>query len=146
MKRNLAIITMVFTLFAFVMPISGQTAKPTFESATGGLQMKVWVMITGEAVKTNDMNTAKPSTKAATGSTYHIMVELKKTNGKVLKDANVSLMTVSPARKNASVELKPMMDQYGSDLILNETGEYEFAILLNAGGADSSTPFKFVVR
>ena len=146
MKRNLAIITMVLTLFAFVMPVSGQTAKPTFESTTAGLQMKVWVMITGGAMKTNDMNSAKPSTEATKGSTYHIMVELRKTDGKVLTDASVSLMTVSPAGKNASVELKPMMDQYGSDLILDEKGEYEFTILLKAGGADSSTPFKFVAK
>lgn len=146
MKRRLAIITTVFTLFAFVMPMFGQSVKPTFESTTGGLQMKVWVMITGGAVKANDMSSAKQSTESTKGSTYHLMVELKKTDGKVLTDASVSLMTVSPAGKNASFELKPMMDQYGSDLILDEKGEYEFTILLKVGGADSSTPFKFVVK
>jgi hypothetical protein len=146
MKRKLAIITTVLTLFAFVMPMSGQAVKPTFEATTAGLQMKVWIMITGGAMKANDMSSAKATSESTKGSTYHIMVELKKTDGKVLTDANVSLMTVSPAGKNMSVELKPMMNQYGSDLVLDEKGEYQLTILLKVGGADSSTPFKFVAK
>jgi hypothetical protein len=73
-------------------------------------------------------------------------MELKKANGKVISDANVSMMAVSPAGKNTSVELKPMKEQYDSDFTLNEKGEYQLTILLKVGGADSSTPFKFVAK
>jgi hypothetical protein len=146
MKRKLAIITTVLTLFAFVIPMSGQSVKPTFEATTSGIQMKVWIMITAGQVKPNDMSAAKATTESTKGSTYHIMVELKKADGKVLTDANVSLMTVSPAGKNASVELKPMMDQYGSDLNFDEKGEYQLTIQLNVGGVPNSTQFKFVAK
>ena len=108
--------------------------------------MKVWIMITGGATKAADMSSAKATSDEQKGSSYHVMVELKKADGKVLTDANASMMTVSPAGKNSSVELKPMMDQYGSDFMLDEKGEYQLTVLLKVGGADSSTPFKFVAK
>jgi hypothetical protein len=92
------------------------------------------------------MNSAKTTSDEQKGGNYHVMVELKKADGKVLTDANVSLMAVSPAGKNSSVELKPMMDQYGRDLILDEKGEYQLTIQLNVGGVPNSTQFKFVAK
>jgi hypothetical protein len=164
MKNRLAIIGTVLTL-ACAMPMFGQAmnkpmakmddqkssmddkaVKPTFEATTAGIQMKVWIMITAGAMKENDMSSAKSTGEGQKGSSYHVMVELKKADGKVLTDANVSMMAVSPAGKNTSVELKPMMDQYGSDFILDEKGEYQLTIQLNVGGVPNSTPFKFVAR
>jgi hypothetical protein len=146
MKRILAIITTVLTLFVFVMPISGQTAKPTFEATTAGIQMKVWIMITGGATKATDLSTAKATSDATKGSTYHVMVELKKADGKLLTDANASMMAVSPTGKNTTVELKPMMEQYGSDFMLTEKGEYELTIQWKVGNVPGSAPFKFEVK
>lgn len=164
MKRKLAVIGAVLT-FACAMPMFGQATnktmakmddqktgmddkavKPTFEATTAGIQMKVWIMITGGATKTTDMSTAKATSDEQKGGNYHVMVELKKADGKVLTDANASMMAVSPAGKNTSIELKPMMDQYGSDFMLDEKGEYQLTIQLNVGGVPSSTPFKFVAK
>jgi len=164
MKKRLAIIGTVLA-FACAIPVLGQATnktmanmdyqkskmddkvvKPTFEATTAGIQMKVWIMITGGATKAADMSSAKATSDEQKGSSYHVMVELKKADGKVLTDANASMMTVSPAGKNSSVELKPMMDQYGSDFMLDEKGEYQLTVLLKVGGADSSTPFKFVAK
>jgi hypothetical protein len=164
MKRKLAIIGMVLT-FACAIPMFGQdmnktitktdnqksgmddkAAKPTFEATTAGIQMKVWIMITAPDPKVTDMSSVKAASDGPKGSTYHVMVELKKADGKVLTDANASMMAVSPTGKNTSVELKPMMDQYGSDFMLNEKGEYELTIQWKVGNVPSSTQFKFVAR
>lgn len=146
MKRKLAIITTALTLLAFVMPLHGQAVKPTFEATTAGIQMKVWIMITAGVTKVTDMSSAKATSTAPKGNTYHVMVELKKADGKVLTDVNASMMAVSPAGKNTSVELKPMMEQYGSDFTLDEKGEYQLTIQLNVGGVPNSTQFKFVAK
>jgi hypothetical protein len=164
MKRKLAIIGTVLS-FACAIPMFGQdmnktmakmddqksgmddkAVKPTFEATTAGIQMKVWIMVTGGTTKVTDMSSAKATSVVSKGSTYHVMVELKKANGKVLTDANASMMVVSPAGKNTSVELKPMMDQYGSDFMLDEKGEYQLTIQLNVGGVPNSTQFKFVAK
>jgi hypothetical protein len=164
MKKRLAIIGTVLT-FVCAMPVFGQATnktmakmddkksslddkavKPTFEATTAGIQMKVWIMITGGAAKATDMSSAKATSDEQKGSTYHVMVELKKADGKVLTDANASMMAVSPAGKNTSVELKPMMDEYGSDFMLDEKGEYQLTIQLNVGGVPNSTQFKFVAK
>ena len=164
MKNKLAIIGTVLTL-ACALPVFGQATnktmakvddqkssmddkavKPTFEATTAGIQMKVWIMITGGATKAADMSSAKATSDEQKGSSYHVMVELKKADGKVLTDANASMMTVSPAGKNSSVELKPMMDQYGSDFMLEEKGEYQLTIQMNVAGVPNSTQFKFIAK
>lgn len=164
MKSKLVIIGTVLT-FACAIPMFGQdmnktlaktdnkksgmedkAAKPTFEATTAGIQLKAWIMITAPEQKATDMSSVKTASDGTKGSTYHVMVELKKADGKVLTDANASMMAVSPTGKNTSVELKPMMDQYGSDFMLNEKGEYELTIQWKVGNTPGSVPFKFEVK
>lgn len=145
MKCKLAIIGTVLT-FALILPVFGQVA-PTFEATTAGIHLKVWITIGTEEIKENDMSSAKASKDATLAKTYHIMVELKNAaSGKEATEATATLMVVSPTGKNTSVELKPMMKQLGSDLTLDEKGEYELTVNVNTGGVTSATPFKFTSK
>jgi len=38
------------------------------------------------------------------------------------------------------------MDQYGSDFMLEEKGEYQLTIQLNVAGVPNSTQFKFIAK
>jgi len=145
MKSKLAIIGTVLT-FALALPIFGQVT-PTFEATTAGIHLKVWITITAEQINENDMSSAKATKNASQSKTYHIMVELKNAGSvKDVTEATATLMLVSPTSKNTSVELKPMMKQFGSDFTLDEKGEYELTVNVNAGGVTSSTPFKFTSK
>lgn len=162
MKGKTAISGIVLA-FAFILPVFGQEnlsntdikksiiedpqVTPTFEATTAGIHLKVWITIGAEEMKENDMSSAKASKDATPGKTYHIMVELKNAkSGKEAIEATATLMVVSPTGKNTSVELKPMMKQFGSDLALDEKGEYELTVNVNAGGVTSATPFKFTSK
>jgi hypothetical protein len=162
MKVKTAILGIVLTI-ALILPVSGQEnlantdmkkgitedkqVAPTFEATTAGIHLKVWITIGSEQMKENDMSSAKASKDATPGKTYHIMVELKNAgSGKEATEATATLMVVSPTGKNTSVELKPMMKQFGSDLALDEKGEYELTVNVNAGGVTSATPFKFTSK
>jgi hypothetical protein len=145
MKRRLAIIGSAL-IFALSLPIFGQVA-PTHEATTAGIKLKVWITIGTEQIKENDMSSAKATKDASLAKTYHIMVELKNaSSGKEATEATATLMIVSPAGKNTSVELKPMMKQFGNDFTLDEKGEYELTVNVNAGGVTSATPFKFTSK
>lgn len=145
MKSKLAIIGTVLTL-ALALPVFGQVA-PTFEATTAGIHLKVWITIGSEQMKENDMSSAKASKDAGLAKTYHIMVELKNAaSGKEPAEATATLMLVSPAGKNTSVQLKPMMKQLGNDFTLEEKGEYELTVNVNAGGVTSASPFKFTSK
>jgi hypothetical protein len=93
------------------------------------------------------MCSAKESKDAAPAKTYHIMIELKDAaSGNEANETTVTLMVVSPTNKNTSVELKPVVKQFGSDLTLSEKGEYELTVNVNVGGVTSATPFKFTSK
>jgi hypothetical protein len=165
MKRKILFFGSVLT-FALCMPMFGQSAtenlaaadiarkdssemapKPTFEATTAGINMKVWVTASESEMKEHDMTSAQATKTEATAESYHVMVELKNSeNGKAVKDATASLMTVSPTSKNATLELKPMANQLGGNLTLNEKGEYLFTVNTNVGGVKNATPFKFTVQ
>jgi hypothetical protein len=165
MKSRLAIIGTVL-IFALALPVFAQVNRdnlasadikkgiiedqqvtPTFEATTAGIHLKVWITIGSEQIKENDMSSAKATKDATPAKTYHIMVELKNaSSGKEQTEATASLMVVSPTNKSASFELKPMMKQLGSDFTLDEKGEYELTINVNAGGVTSATPFKFTSK
>jgi hypothetical protein len=162
MKSKLAILGIGLT-FALASPVFSQEnlanadlkkseikdmqVTPTFEATTAGIHLKVWITIGSEQIKENDMTSATAAKNATQAKTYHIMVELKNAaSGKEETDATATLMVVSPTNKNTSVELKPMMKQLGSDLTLDEMGEYELTVNVNAGGVTSSTPFKFTSK
>lgn len=152
--------------FVLAMPMSGQTvpdnsgnaavtmsssaaaeAPPTFEATTAGIHIKVWVLAKEGEIKDNDMSSAKATKAEASVGSYQIMVELKSTEGgKNVSEATVSLMTISPTSKNSTVELKPIKNQLGCDLTLDEKGEYQFAFNVNSGGATKTTTFKYTVQ
>jgi hypothetical protein len=165
MKNNLAITGALLT-FAFAMPMFGQaaqenlantsvtksettqvSAKPTFEATTAGVHMKVWIMSKEGEMKDNDMSSAKAAKEATPAVSYHVMVELKDAaSGKDVADVTASLMYVSPAGKNSVLELKPMMDQLGGNLTLDEKGEYQFTLNVTSSGAINGTQFKYTVQ
>jgi hypothetical protein len=165
MKNKLAITGVLLTL-AFTMPMFGQaaqenlanvsvtkrdttevSAKPTFEATTAGVHMKVWFMSKEGEMKENDMSSAKATKEATPAVSYHVMVELKDAaSGKDVSDATASLMAVSPAGKNTVLELKPMMDQLGGNLNLDEKGEYQFTLNVTSSGVINGTQFKYTVQ
>jgi hypothetical protein len=175
MKRKLLIFGTVFT-FALVMPMFGQSAKeslanlslnkrdttdlslnkrdsteltatPTFEATTAGVHMKVWITATEGEIKDNDMSSAKATKAETVASSYHVTVELKNAeSGKDVSDATASLMTVSPTNKDATLELKSMMNKFSGNLNFSEKGEYKLTLNIISGGATNATPFKYTVQ
>lgn len=165
MKRKLLIIGTVLA-FALAMPMFGQAdqgnlakvndkkmdmpdmaAKPTFEATTAGIHLKVWITVKEGEIKENDMSSAKATKEVTTASSYHVMVELKNAeSGKDVADVTATLMAVSPTDKNSSIELKPMTNQFGGNLALDEKGEYTLTVNLNVGGVTNATPFKYTVN
>jgi hypothetical protein len=175
MKRKILIFGTVFT-FALSMQMFGQSAKenlanlsvnkrdttdlslnksdttemvaaPTFEATTAGVRMKVWITATEGEIKDNDMSSAKATKAEPVASSYHVTVELKNAeSGKDVSDATASLMTVSPTNKDATLELKSMMNKFSGNLNFSEKGEYKLTLNINSGGATNATPFKYTVQ
>ena len=67
-------------------------------------------------------------------------------SGKDVAEATASIMTISPSSKNATVELKPIKNQLGCNLTLDEKGEYQFTFNINSGGVTNTTTFKYTVQ
>jgi hypothetical protein len=65
---------------------------------------------------------------------------------KGISDATAKVMIVSPSKKHSSVDLKPMMEHFGSGLTLDEKGQYDFTVNVNVGGVTKTTAFKHVVK
>jgi len=165
MKSRLTIIGTVLS-FALAMPILGHTAQdnmanagvsmreaisteapPTFEATTAGVHIKVWVLVKEGEIKDNDMSSAKATKTETSVGSYQIVVELKnEASGKDVAEATASIMTISPSSKNATVELKPIKNQLGCNLTLDEKGEYQFTFNINSGGVTNTTTFKYTVQ
>jgi hypothetical protein len=165
MKSRLAIIGTVLS-FALAIPMFGRStqdnlanagvrmreaisteAPPTFEATTAGVHIKVWVLAKEGEIKDNDMSSAKATKTETSVGSYQIMVELKNAeSGKDIADATASIMTISPSSKNATVELKPIRNQLGCNVTLDEKGEYQFTFNINSGGVTNTTTFKYTVQ
>jgi hypothetical protein len=165
MKSRLAIIGTVLS-FALAMPMSGKTvqdnlananiavrasaateAPPTFEATTAGVHIKVWVSTKEGEIKDNDMSSAKATKTEPSVGSYQIMVELKNAeSGKDIGEVTASIMTISPTNKNSTVELKPVKNQIGCNVTLDEKGEYQFTFNINSGGVTNTTTFKYTVQ
>jgi hypothetical protein len=165
MKNKLAILGGVLS-FALAIPMNGRVVAdnianadfrqnitsvtevpPTFEATTAGVHLKVWVLAKQGEIKDNDMSSAKATKTEPSVGSYQIMVELKNAeNGKDMPEATASIMTISPTNKNATVELKPIKNQLGCNLTLDEKGEYQFTFNINSAGVTKTTTFKYTVQ
>ena len=141
--------------------ISDVMGKPVFESTVDSLNTKVWIISqreNKEVMKTNTGKTmgkmkeknsvANKSTKDAikAGTHYFIFDVTNITNGKEVADTSAKVEIVSPSKKIVSVNLKPMMNHFGSGVTLDEVGEYLFTINLNVGAGYKTTQFKYAVK
>ncbi|MFA7418056.1 MAG: hypothetical protein WCZ90_00115 [Melioribacteraceae bacterium] len=135
--------------------------KPVFESKDDSLITKVWIISqkkNKEVLKSSVgavMNKMKDKTlptdittkeKMLTGTHYLIFDVMNSLNGKQVADTSAKVELVYPSKKVASIHLLPMMNHFGSGIILNEKGEYLFTINLNVGIGYRTTQFKYKVR
>jgi len=99
------------------------------------------------AMAASRIRSAKATKAETVASSYHVSVELKNAeSGKDVSDATASLMTVSPTNKDATLELKSMMNKFSGNLNFSEKGEYKLTLNINSGGATNATPFKYTVQ
>ena len=79
--------------------------------------------------------------------THHLMLEaLEVSSGKEIANASAKVDIVSPSKKNSTVDLKTMMKHFGSGITLDEKGEYQLTVSVNAGGVSKTTQFKYTVK
>lgn len=143
--------------------INYQTPKrPTFETNTGGLDIQVWVMTREEheqmmnEMKNNEsmnMNMDKEGKMNKMGNdskktgTHHLkMVVSDAGSGNVRNDLNSKVKVTSPTKISTTIGLKNMSDHYGSDLTLNEKGDYIFLITLDDKGTAKTAEFTYKVQ
>jgi hypothetical protein len=141
--------------------LSDVMGKPVFESTVDSLNTKVWIISqqenkdlkktkTGKTMgKMKEKNSvANTSTKVAiiSGNYYFIFDVTDIKNGKEVADTSAKVEIVSPTKKIVSVNLKPMMNHFGSGVLLDESGEYLFTINLNVGSGYKTTQFKYAVK
>lgn len=126
------------------MGVSEFVAKPTFEATNGGMHMRVWVMA---IIKGMNEEVNNQVAEEMNRGTHHIMVEVTDPESKKeLPGGIVKVLIISPSEKEATVELKPMTEQYGGNLILDEKGDYQLNVSVNVNGESTLTPFKFTVQ
>jgi len=144
-----------------VNDLSDVLGKPVYESTIDSLNTKVWIIsqnknkemlktTTGKSMaKMKDKNTTEDkSTKAAivSGTHYFIFDVTNITKGKEVADTSAKVEVVSPSKKIISLNLKPMMNHFGSGITLDEKGDYLFTINLNVGTSYKTTQFKYSVK
>jgi hypothetical protein len=123
------------------MEISEVVAKPIFEGTNGGNHIRVWIMSVIKA-SNQDLNDSVAD-EVKTG-THHIMAEVTDAeNKKELPGALVKVLVTFPSKKELSVDLKPMENQYGTNLSLDEKGEYQFNLSVTVNGNETLTPFRY---
>jgi len=139
-------------------------AKPTFETTTEGLHIKAWVMTQQEHKEMMEYN-QKEGTKGSGGmnnkgmgmnsasktsmmsGTHHLKLEIEDpVTSKEIDNATASVTLISPSKKNSSVELMSMSDHLGGNLTLNEKGEYQFTVKVNADGKENLSHFNYTVK
>ena len=123
------------------------------ESATGKMEMsgmKDTSMKMDKDIKVlkdKEMAMDKPTGEAIVAGTHHIMLDVTDTaSGKEVANASAKVLVVSPSKKNSTVALRSMKSHFGSDLTLDEKGEYQLTVSVNAGGASKSTRFNYTVK
>lgn len=161
MKIYLMLIALIFISF---MPATGQNekdtagmggqrmssgdlvAKPSFEGAAGKYHIKVFIMSEIKGMGSSEMEDVANRDKPGNPD-YHVMVEVTEAEtGKTVSGAAVKVIAVTPTEKSLEVDLQPMLDQYGGDLKLDEKGEYQFSVSVDADGEAASSLFKHIIK
>ncbi len=141
--------------------ISNALGNPIFESTIDSLNTKVWIVTqqkykemmktkTGEKMgekKVNNIKMDKETKKAMVNGTHYLIFDVTNIkNRKEVADTSAKVEIVFPSKKNASIKLQPMMNHFGSGVLLAEKGEYLFTINLNVGMGYKTTQFKYNVK
>ncbi len=156
--------------------ISNILGKPTVDATVEGLHMKVWIMTQKKhktvmkkhmahhnakvmdgsskemgkdslGMMHNGMQIDKATMDAMMAGTHHIMLDVTDSaTGKEVTDATARVLIVFPSKKASSIDLKPMMTDFGAGLTLPEKGEYHFTVVVKAQGAPISKEFQYHVR
>lgn len=123
-------------------------AKPSYEATNGGMRFKVWIMSVIKGLKESEIKRLESSWEdGELVKTHHVMIEVfDPMDGSTVSDALVELRAISPSGKELTVELNPMMAQYGGDLNFSEKGEYQLNISVNSHGRSILTPFVYSVN
>jgi hypothetical protein len=115
--------------------------------------MKVWLMTQSrhkkmmKGMKHDDMGMDKATMDAMMAGTHHIMLDVRDSaSGKEIADASAKVLIVFPSKKNSAFDLKPMMNDFGGGLKLNEKGKYQFTIVVRVQGAPKSKQFQYWVK
>ena len=127
------------------------------EGETGGMGMKDTSMGMSndmksmgndmQGMKHNNMEMDKASKDAMMAGTHHIGLEVTDAaKGTAITRVSVNLLIESPSKKESSIDLKPMMNHFGSGLTLDEKGKYRFTVNVNAAGVVKTTKFQYVVE
>lgn len=172
MKTQYILISTTILIIVFTLTMSGQTTHdgktmsgtnkndissmmgtPVYESTVDSLNTKVWIvsqkknkeMMKTKISKMKDKKSEmdKATKKAMMAGTHCIILEvINIKNGKEIADTSAKVEVVSPSKKISSVYLRPMMNYFGSGVLLDEKGEYLFTISLNVGTGYKTTQFK----
>ncbi len=107
-------------------------------------------MQTGKGMKGmrhNGMGMNKAMVDSMMAGTHCIMLEVSDAaTRKGISDASAKVMFVSPSEKRSTVDLKPMMSNFGSGLTLDEKGEYQFTISVDVNGVSKTKGFRYEVK
>jgi hypothetical protein len=128
--------------------VSEFIAKPAYETTSGGMHYKVWIMSAIKGLKDTEIKKNEYSDDDdVPRETHHVMIEIvDPLNGYTISDAMVQLKSVSPSGKESTLELDPMMAQYGGNLSFGEKGDYQMNISVTSGGRAMLTPFTYTVN
>jgi hypothetical protein len=166
-----ATIVFFFTLAAFAQTkskintkkddIAGVLGKPVFELTVDSLNTKVWIISQQRYKGMMKSNTGKTMRKMKedklpmdkgtkesmeSGTHYFIFDVTNILNKREFADTSAKVEIVSPSKKIASVNLRPMMNHFGAGISLVEKGEYLFTINLNIGSGYKTTQFKYKIK
>lgn len=124
-----------------MMPSPDVVAKPAFEGNSGNFNLTVWVM---EAF--NEKREKDESEEKKTGS-HNVMVEVNDAEkSREIAGAIVKVLVVSPSGKKSTTELESMMNHYGGNISLDEKGEYQLDISVEANGFSTLCPVVYNVK
>lgn len=135
------------------MVVPGVVARPSFETTTSGLHLRVWIMSVVNDTKDRlsgeqDSSSADFSTDETKKGTHQVMVEVKDAaEGRELTSADLEMKILAPSGKTVSVDLEPMMNQYGANIPLEAKGEYKLSLNVKADdGRTVEAPFSYTVK
>lgn len=102
----------------------------------------------GKGMK-HDMKGAdhKNMMEAMMSGTHHVMVTITdEKTGKAPEKSDVTLILTTASKKTSTVELKEMMNHFGSGVSLEEKGTYTFTIEVKVGSKHNEMSFSYEVK